>query len=909
MGASRSISRAAAALWLVAIIGSAPASAVEFVAAQTRQDGGDAVPGDGICQNGNGACSLRAAIEEANALPGPDTIRIVEGYRANLASLLLSQVVIGEDLEIIGKGMNSSIVEGARLDRLVRVLPGVTLRLADLTLRKGETDRGGILLNEGTVILERTQLARGVADRGAGIYNSGTLTAIDSVFFKHSNRLPQGFGGAIYNEGVVQLDRVTIEAGNARLGCGGGIYNAAGGQFDALNTTISGNGADKARGGGICNDGGTLACTHCTISRNKSTTGSGGIVNLAGSVTLRASVLADNSQSGVGRQVNCEGPITSAGYNLDSGTTCDFTSAGDRSGVDPLLRGLRAVGGFTETAEFKNPFSPAINAADPANCPTVDQRGLPRPAGGGCDVGAFEAQLPDPTPTHTLDPLVPTATPTISPTPTLTPTITWTPSLTPTPTLTPTRTTTPTQTSTRTHTPTPTLTWTPTETGTPVPTASPTGTPTDTPTATATATATSTPTPTDTGTPVPTATPTATPTPTVTRTPTNTPTPTVTPTPTLTPTPVPTGPLDFNVVLSLRDNGDVLPGDGVCADEDGVCTVRAAFEEANAHPGPDRILVGTGGRPTGRGRLWTQILVSDDVEVIGEGMEVTEITGVRLERILQILPGVEVTLEDVHLTKGYAPRGGIVYNEGTLRLRRSKLSRGLSERGAGVYNLGTFSAEDSVLERHTDQLPEGLGGCIHNDGGTIELNRVLLYKGQARLGCGGGIYNTGGGVVDATNVSFVSNRARKAKAGAICNNGGEITCINCTIARNQANNTAGGIINLDGVVRLGNSLVSGNFHAGGGRGANCFGTITSLGGNLENNDTCGFDQPGDQTFAEPYLRGPLEQGGFIPATGFKRDTGPAIDAADPGMCPPVDVRGLPRPSGAGCDIGSYELQF
>ncbi len=845
--------------WVAGLV--APAPAVEFVSEPTRQDASDTNPGDGVCSDSSGACPLRAAIEEANALPGADTIRLTESPRRNLATLLLSQALVADDLEIVGLGMDESIIEGARFDRLLRVLPGARLRLVDVSLRKGETDRGGIILNEGTLELERAQIARGVADRGAGIYNSGTLDAVDSLFFKHSNRIPNGLGGCIYNEGVVRLDRVLLTGGNARLGCGGALYNATGASFEALNTTIFGNGADKARGGGICNDGGSVTCTHCTIARNKSTTGPSGILNLGGEVLVRGSIVADNSQSREGRHSNCGGVITSLGGNIDSGDTCGFSGPVDQSDTDPMLRGLRDSGGATDTAAFKKSTSPAVNGADPATCPEVDQRGLPRPAGGGCDVGAFEAQLPEPTPTNTRDPLLPTQTPTPTPTITGTPTSTYTPSITPT------STPTPTVTATFTRTATPSVTPTPTHTGTPLPTSTPTVTPTVTSTST----------------------------------------PTVTPTPTVTFTPVPTGPIDFHVNLALRDEPDALPGDGVCADERGVCTVRAAFEEANAHPGHDRIFVSTGGRRRAQARLWTQIRVTENVDLIGEGMDATKITGVRSERILEIPAGVEVSIDGVHLTKGYAPQGGIIYNEGTLHLRRSKLSRGLSERGAGVYNKGTFTAVDSVLERHTDQLPEGLGGCIHNDGGSVTLDRVLLYKGQARLGCGGGIYNRDGGVVDATNVAIIANRARKAMAGGICNDGGTVRCVNCTIARNQANHTAAGVINLDGTVELVNTLVADNF-AGTKRGRNCSGAIDSLGGNMDSHTSCGFDQPTDIVDTSPYLRGPLDQGGFIPSAGFRREDSPAIDAALEAACPEVDQRGLHRPSGAGCDIGSYEFQ-
>lgn len=817
-------------LWLwVAVMSFAsvlPARAAEFIAIHTRQDAGDSNPGDGICLDANGICSLRAAVEEANALPGPDVIRLVHGFERRYATLLYRQLLVAEDLSIVGEGILATVVEGTRAERIVRVLPGATLELTDLALRKGETDRGGILLNEGIVHLLRTEIGRGVADQGAGVYNEGVLTATDSVFFKHSNRPPYGLGGAIYNAGSVTLDRVTVMLGSARLGCGGGIYNAASGQLDAYNVTLSGNGADKGQGGAICNDGGVLTCTHCTIARNKATTGSGGIVNLGGTVTLAGTIVAENSQVGVGRHANCSGPIASSGFNLDSGGTCGFGAIGDRSSVDPLLRGLRSLGGVGPVIDFKKTTSAAINGADPDNCPPVDQRGMLRPSGGGCDIGAFEMQLPDPTPTPTWDPSKPT----------------------------------------HTFTSTPTITQTPTQTATPTESR----TPTETPTITAT------------------------------------PTVTATPTESMTPTPVPTGPRNFDVVLSARDTHDAFPGDGICADADGVCSLRAAVQEANAHPGHDRIFLRRGDKVRATGRISSQLSITDDLDIIGEGMNATTVTSARASRILSVAPGVTVNVEDVHLTKGHATEGGIIRNQGTLTIRRSQVASGLAQRGGGIYNVGTLVVEDTILARHTDQLPEGLGGCLHNDGGHVTLDRVTFWKGQARLGCGGGIYNTGGGVIDAQNVAIFGNRARKARAGGICNDGGEITCINCTIARNQANHTAGGVINLAGTVRLGNTLVADNFHAGGGRGANCSGLITSLGGNLENNGSCGFLEPSDLPDSKPRLRGLVMAGGYTLTVPFRDPTSPGIDAAIESICPAEDQRGSARPSGVACDIGAYE---
>lgn len=69
---------------------------------------------------------------------------------------------------------------------------------------------------------------------------------------------------------------------------------------------------------------------------------------------------------------------------------------GDRAGTNPLLGPLAGNGGPTQTMALQA-GSPAIDGGDGAGCPATDQRGVPRPGGAACDVGAFEIATPRPT--------------------------------------------------------------------------------------------------------------------------------------------------------------------------------------------------------------------------------------------------------------------------------------------------------------------------------------------------------------------------------------------------------------------------------------------------------------------------------------------------------------------------------
>jgi hypothetical protein len=126
--------------------------------------------------------------------------------------------------------------------------------------------------------------------------------------------------------------------------------------------------------------------SYATVADN-----SGGIVNLAGTVALGGTIVADSTGP------NCTGTIAeTTGYNLDSGPTCGLLAATDITGTEPLLAALATNGGSTQTQALQV-GSPAIDhgGTSTTGCPSADQRGLARPDeagdGGTCDIGAYES--------------------------------------------------------------------------------------------------------------------------------------------------------------------------------------------------------------------------------------------------------------------------------------------------------------------------------------------------------------------------------------------------------------------------------------------------------------------------------------------------------------------------------------
>jgi hypothetical protein len=210
------------------------------------------------------------------------------------------------------------------------------------------------------------------------------------------------------------IDRSAISGNTAggegvkATGSGGGVSFASGGTgvtqaFSLTDSTIS---ANRAGGNGVAANGsgggidfgvaqgtGTATLSHITVSGN-SAGGGGGTSSGAGlEMTSLGTGGIDNSIVAGNSGGNCAAPIVSRGDNIDDGTSCGFNGTGDKSSADAKLGPLGDHGGLTLT-QMPLAGSPAIDAADSASCPSSDQRGVTRPQGGGCDIGAVEVPRP-----------------------------------------------------------------------------------------------------------------------------------------------------------------------------------------------------------------------------------------------------------------------------------------------------------------------------------------------------------------------------------------------------------------------------------------------------------------------------------------------------------------------------------
>jgi predicted outer membrane repeat protein len=188
-----------------------------------------------------------------------------------------------------------------------------------------------------------------------------------------------GYGGAVHVPGSVPavIERSTFS------------QNAAG---DTLSEDFGGS------GGAVSALGPAVALRAATLTGNSAPGDGGGIYAGGASViTVSDTLLANNTAAGLGPACGQGGTsIADGGHNIAFPADPDFCPAGFAA-VDPLLDPAGPVdnGGPTPTVKLLA-GSPAIDAIPNGDCGslTTDQRGLPRPspAGGACDIGAFEVQ-------------------------------------------------------------------------------------------------------------------------------------------------------------------------------------------------------------------------------------------------------------------------------------------------------------------------------------------------------------------------------------------------------------------------------------------------------------------------------------------------------------------------------------
>lgn len=388
-------------------------------------DAVDANIGDGACATAAGSCTLRAAVQEANATAAADTI----DFSTSSVTLSISDnkfkrdeavgdLNLTQDVTING-GSGVSISAGDGFDdRIFHVPLPARATIENVTVERGKAPYGGgiYVARDARLDLSGSTVRDNVATSsstavGGGIYNAGTLTVTKSTISGNTNEASFGsYGGGLTNSETATITDSTI-SGNMTISFGGttdarswggGIHNT--GDLALTNVTVSGNStfghiSNARRGGGIANNG-VLTLTNVTLGYNSAPTGA----NLMNPGVYESAMFKNTVVVKPLGGKNCWGhslTLISLGHNLASDGSCDTTATGDIQNQDPKLGPLQNNRGPTQTHALLA-GSPAIDAANDTGCPSADQRGIARPNDGDnngsmkCDIGAFELDVTRP---------------------------------------------------------------------------------------------------------------------------------------------------------------------------------------------------------------------------------------------------------------------------------------------------------------------------------------------------------------------------------------------------------------------------------------------------------------------------------------------------------------------------------
>lgn len=361
----------------------------------TATDAVDSNPGNGVCATSGNNCSLRAAVQEANALAGADIITLPAGiYQLTITGTGEEQAASGDldirtDITINGADPRTTFVQagngpGLGIDRVFDVPTGVVgiLTLNSVTVRYGTDSTGigggGLQLNvpgagatinlNNVIITQNTSTANGGAMRASG----GTVNVVNSTFFNNSSSGGQGGTALCNNLCTMRITNSTL-SGNSGTN-GGALRNTANTSITLTNCTITGNTGTAGTGGSNTSAGGTLNIRNTIISSNTGTTDN----DVTGAVI-----------SGGNNLIRVQGTSTGwVGSDLLNNTNAQLTPLGNYGGTTPthsLLSGSAAINAGSNCVN--NSSCATFNAL--ANV-TSDQRGFGRPASATTDIGAFE---------------------------------------------------------------------------------------------------------------------------------------------------------------------------------------------------------------------------------------------------------------------------------------------------------------------------------------------------------------------------------------------------------------------------------------------------------------------------------------------------------------------------------------
>ena len=287
------------------------------------------------------------------------------------------------------------------------------------------------------------------------------------------------------------------------------------------------------------------------------------------------------------------------------------------------------------------------------------------------------------------------------------------------------------------------------------------------------------------------------------------------------------------------------------------------------------------------------------------------------DRVFVIDTGLTVDVSHLTVTNGFGFQlaGGIL-NNGTLTLDHVTVTGNTMttdkgdfwQGGGGIYN-GEFATLNLVDSTVSDNTSGHDGGGVFSFLSTTTNVTRSTIRGNAAANVGGGLRILGNG--DIVNSTVSGNASLGWHGGAMFLTDGVVDVLNSTITANTSPPGTAGIFSgsFGGplpTLALTNSVVAanGDFLCQ-PLGGDPLVLFVSGGNNVFTDGSCN-PIASDQEVTDALLDGLADNGGPTQTHALLAGS-PALDNANLALCPTEDQRGVTRPQGAGCDVGSFEL--
>ena len=300
----------------------------------------------GACAAGGG-CTLRQAINTANAVAGDDTINFaaVLSGQTILLTPALGQLVISTNMTIDALTVRNVSVSGTTATRVFDIPAAsavVVMTNFRITGGNGSGGDGGAIQNAGNLTLNNMVIEANTATNndGGGIYTFGVgsrLTINGGSILANS----AGTGGGIvgFDGSVINLTNVTVSGNTAAVGAGGGIFTFTG-TLNITGGSVTGNSATSKVGGGVITGNTTVTVTNASITNNHADGAEGvggGMYIIGGSSTITNSTVSGNTARLGGGGIY----FVNGGTHSISGTTL----SDNRAGSGPAATNSFVIGG------------------------------------------------------------------------------------------------------------------------------------------------------------------------------------------------------------------------------------------------------------------------------------------------------------------------------------------------------------------------------------------------------------------------------------------------------------------------------------------------------------------------------------------------------------------------------------